>query len=128
MQHVDRPRHIQPLPEPAGTRRARVEAKALRVVTRAKRRDGISGHRGRRRHVGQRAAVRAPEPERPVGPARDLEALLVDGSVMPAAEERKIRERRRAPVRPVAEVMPLAEADPAARETTAPVPVVERPP
>jgi hypothetical protein len=29
--------------------------------------------------------IRPPEPQRPVRPARDLKALLVDGAVMPAA-------------------------------------------
>jgi len=46
-------------------------------------------------------------------------------SVMPAAEEREIRERCRAAVRPVAEVMPLGEAATAARKPAAPVPMVE---
>jgi len=69
MQDVDRPAHIQSLPEPAGARRPRVDVKTDRVVTRAERRDGITGHGSRRRHLGQRAAIRPPKLERPVGPA-----------------------------------------------------------
>src|SRR6266545_4638170 len=128
MQHVDRPAQIQPLPKPAGARRPRVDPEALRVVTCAESPDGITEHCSRRRHLRQRAPVRPLESKRPVGPARDLVALLVNGAVMPAAEERQVRERRRAAVRPVTEVIPLAEADAAAGEAAAPVPMVERAP
>src|SRR5713101_5712423 len=128
MQDVDRPSHIQALPEPAGARRARVDANALRVMTRAESLDGITEHRSRQLHLRERAAVRPSELKRPVGPARDLVALLVHRAVMPATEQREVRERGRAPVRPVAQVMPLAEADAAAREAAALVPMVERSP
>ena len=97
MQDVDRPPYIQAFPEPTGTRRARGEAKALRVVMRPERLDGIPWHRSRRRHLRQRATVGPPETERPVGRARDLIALLVHRPVMPAAEERQVRQRGRAP-------------------------------
>jgi len=127
MQDVDRPPHIQALPKPAGTRRPRGEAKAVRIVTRPKRLDGIPRHRSRRRHLRQRAAIGPPESERSVGPARNLVPLLVHGSVMPATEEREVRERGRAAVGPVAEMMPLAETDAAAGEATAPVPMLEGP-
>jgi hypothetical protein len=116
MEHIDRPAHVQALSEPAGASRPRAEAKALRRMTRPERRDGITGHRGRRRHLGQRAAVRPPEPEGAVALARNLVARLVHRPVMPATEQCQVRERRRAPLRPVAEVMPLPDADPAARE------------
>jgi hypothetical protein len=72
--------------------------------------------------------IRPPEPQRPVRPARDLKALLVDGAVMPAAEHREVRERRRAPVGPVVEVMALAEADATAREAAVAVSMLKRPP
>jgi hypothetical protein len=55
-------------------------------------------------------------------------ALLVDGAVMPAAQQREVRQRRRAPMGPVMEVMPLAEADAAAGEAATPIPMQERPP
>ena len=87
---------------------------------------GLLRHWGRRWHLGQRPAVRPPEPERPVRPARDLIALLVHGPVM--AEEREVRERGRTAVRPVAEMMPLAEADAAAGEAATAIPMVERSP
>jgi hypothetical protein len=58
----------------------------------------------------------------------DLVALLVNRAVMPATEQREIRQRGRAPLRPVTDVMPLPEPDSAARETTAAVSVEERAP
>jgi len=127
MQDVDRVTHVQPLPEPAGARRPRVNPKTLLVVTLSDRSDWITGHRSRCRHLWQRVAIRPPELERPVGPARDLEALLVHRAMMPGTEHREVGQRRRAPVRPVAEMMPLAEADPAAREPAALVPMMKRP-
>jgi hypothetical protein len=105
-----------------------VETKPLRIVPRPERLDRIRGHRGRPRDVGQEPAVRPPEPERAVGLSIDLVALLVDRAVMPATEEREVRERGRATLRPVPDVMPLAEREPAAREAAAPVSRVERSP
>jgi hypothetical protein len=125
MQDIDRPAHIQALSEPAGARRARIEAKTQRIVVRPEHLDGIAAHRSSGRHLRQRAAVRPLEPESPVGSARDPVALLVHRSVMPATEQREVRERCRATLRPVVEVMALTEADPAARKAAAPVPMVE---
>ena len=128
MQDVDRPGHIQSLPEPLGARRPRVDPKALRVMTRAESLYGFNGHRGRWRHIREGPAIRAPERQRAVEPARDLETLLVHRAMMPAAEQGEVRERCRPAMRPVAEIMPLAMAHPAAREAAAPVPSVERSP
>jgi len=125
MQDVDGPPHVQSLPEPTRTPRPCVDSQALRVVTRAEGRNGVLGDRCRRRYVGKRASVRPPELERPVGQPRNLITLLVHRSVMPAAEQREVRERGRAPVRPVAEMMPLGEAQAASREAAALVPMVE---
>jgi len=99
-----------------------------RVVTRPERCDGIPPHHGSLRHLRQRAPVRPPEPERVVRPALDPIALLVHRPVMPAAQQREVRERRRAPVGPVVEVMALAEADATAREAAAAVSMLKRPP
>ena len=125
MQHIDRPRYIQPLPEPGRTPRPRVDTKALRVVRFVESLDGIRWDRGRWRHFGQGAAIWPPELEGAVGPARDLVALLVHCPVMPPTEQGKVRERRRPTVRPVAEMMPLGEAQSAPREAAALVPMVE---
>src|SRR5207244_4549223 len=67
VQDVDRPAHIQSLPEPARTPRPRGDTQALRVVRLVERLDGIRWHHGRRRHLGQRVAVRSPELEGAVG-------------------------------------------------------------
>jgi len=58
----------------------------------------------------------------------DLIALLVDRAVVPATEQREVRERGWAALRPVTDVMPLAEPEPAAREAATLVPVMERAP
>jgi hypothetical protein len=52
----------------------------------------------------------------------------MDGAVMPATEQREVRERGRAALRPVADVMPLPEPHATAREAAAAVAMVERPP
>ena len=85
VQHVDRPADVERLPEPAGARRARVEAKTLRIVTRAERRDGIFWHRGGCRDFRQRVSVGPPEPKCAVGPAPDLKAFFVHRPMMPTA-------------------------------------------
>ena len=128
VQHVDRPDDIQAFPEPARARRPRVQFQSQGLVPRPERRDRIGGQRDRRRDVGQEAAVRPPEPERAVGLGIDAIALLVDRAVVPATEEREVGERGGAALRPVADVMPLAQRQPAAREATAAVSMMERPP
>jgi hypothetical protein len=126
MQDVDRPNHIQALPEPARARRPSVETKALRFMSYPESLDGFFWHCGRRRHLRQGLAIRPPESQGPVRLARDLVALLVHGPMMPAAEQREVRERRWTAVRPVTKMMPLPEADAAAGETATSVPMVER--
>ena len=126
MQDIDRPPDIQPLHEPTRTPRPRVDTKALRVMRRAQGLDRITRHFGRRRPLRQRAPVRPPELERPVGPARDLIALLMDRPMMPTTEHGEVRECGGAAVRPVTDVMPLAEREPAAREAATLIPVMER--
>ena len=86
MQHVERPAHVQPLSQPPGESRARVEPEPLRGVLRPQRPHGVSGHRRQRRHFGQLAPVRSPELEGPIGLTLNLIALLVHRAVMPATE------------------------------------------
>jgi len=82
MQDVDRPADIHALPQPERARRPRVQSKSLCVVPRPEGLNRISGHRDRRRDVGQQAAVRPPEPERAVGrdPLLNLKARADDES------------------------------------------------
>jgi hypothetical protein len=86
VQNVKCVTHVQALPEPAGASRPRMETKALRFMSHPECLDGFPWHRGRRRYIRQRAAIRPPELQRPVGPARDLEALLVHRAMMPGTE------------------------------------------
>ncbi len=126
MQDVDRPAYIQAFPQPARARRPRVEVERLRGVPRPEGLDRIRGHRDRRRDLGQGLAVRPPERERAVGLSIDLVAFLVDRAVVPATEQREVRERGGAAFGPVAHVMPLAQREPAAREAAPAVPVLKR--
>jgi hypothetical protein len=128
MQHVDRIAHVERLAEPARHRGPRVQGAPVGVVARSERVHGIAGHLRRRRDLGQRPAVRAVESKLAVRLSIEPIALFVDGAVMPATEQREIRERRGAALSPVTDVMALAEADPAAREAAAAVAMVERPP
>ena len=128
MQDVDRPAQIQTLPQPARACRPRVKAEPLRVVLLSEGLDRIRRHRRGRRDIRQGPAVRPPEPERAVGLAIYLVALLVYRAMVPATEQREVRQRRRPALRPVPHVMSLAQWEPAAREAAAAVPMVQRAP
>jgi hypothetical protein len=128
MQDVERVTQIKSLAQPGWARGPRVQAEPLRVVLRPERLDRIGGHRGRGRDVWEQLAVRSPELKRAVGLSIDLIALLVHSAMVPATEQREVRERGWAPVRPMMEVMALPERQPAAREAAALVAVVERAP
>src|SRR5216117_516777 len=127
MHDVDGPAHVQALSQPARDRRPRVKAEPLRLVPRPQGLDGIGGYHSRMRPLGQEPPVRLPEVELAVRLSIHLVALLVDRALVPATEQREVRERGRAAVRPVTDVMPLAEREAAAGKAAAPVPVVERP-
>jgi hypothetical protein len=105
-----------------------VEADALRVVLRSNGLHGITEHLGRRRDLGQEPPVRAAEPKLAVWLSIELVALLVDGAVVPAAEQGEVRERGGAALGPMTDVMALTDPHPAAWEAAAGVSVVERPP
>ena len=109
MQDTDRPAEIQALPQPPGARRPRVETEPLRVVPLSEGLDRIRGHRRRGRDIGQRPSVRPTELERAVGLSIHLVALLVHRAMVPATEEREVRERSRPALRPVLHVMSLAQ-------------------
>ena len=100
----------------------------LRIVPRSDGLHGIVGHVARNRDLGENPPVRAAELKLAVRSSIERVALLVHGAVVPATEQREIRERGGTAVRPVADVMPLAEPHATAWEAAAPVPVVERPP
>jgi hypothetical protein len=105
-----------------------MKTKPLRVATPSEGHDGLVGHRGARGHLGQRLSIWPPEAERAVELTRDLVALLVDRTMMPPTEQDEIRQRGWAAAGPMAHVMPLPDAHAAAREATASVSMVQRPP
>jgi hypothetical protein len=105
-----------------------VQVQPVRLVPRAEDRHGFDGDPGRKRHFGERSAVREAETQLAVRLPIDLVAPFVNGAMMPVAEHREIRQRGGATVRPVTDVMALAEARCAAGEPTAPIAVVERSP
>ena len=103
---VDRPANIQSSAEPARTLRMDVET--AREVVGPKSTERISGHSGRMWDLGQRSPVRPAELARTVEPTLHAETVLVDRAMMPAAEQREVRQRRRPTLRPVANVVALA--------------------
>ena len=105
-----------------------MEDKPLRIVSRSQDLNSITAHLGRTRDLGQEPAVRAAEPKLAVRLSIDLVALLVDGAMVAATEQREIRECGGAALCPVTDVVALAEVNPAAREAAAAVAVVQRPP
>src|SRR5439155_760369 len=128
MQDVDRPAHVQALPQPTRCRSPRMQDEPLRLVPPSDGLHGIVGHLVRKRDLGENPPVRTAEPKLAVRLSIELVALLVDRAVVPATEQGEIRERRGAPLCPVTDVMALAEPHATAREAAAAVSVVERPP
>ena len=128
MQHVDRPAHVEPLPEPARASRTRVNVKPPLGVSRPERLDRILRHRRGRRHLRQLSTVRSPEPQCPVRLSLDPIALLVHRVMMASTQQREIGERRGAALSPVAQVVPLCHPHPASREAATLVPLLERAP
>ena len=109
VQDVDRPAHVEPLPQPARARRLRIEVKTGRFIPRPERAHGIFWNRRWTRDHRNRSSVRSLESQLAVGLAFHLVALLVDSAVMTPAEHREVRERGGAAVGPVTDVMALAE-------------------
>jgi hypothetical protein len=100
----------------------------LRIVSRSQNLGRIAAHLRRTRNPGQGSAVRATEAKLALRLSIDLVALLVDGPVVAATEQREIRQCGRAALRPVTDMVALAEPDCAAWEAAAAVAMVERPP
>ena len=101
-----------------------MEPEPLRLVLGAEDRDRIGGHRRRRRDLGQEPAVGPPEPERAIRLAIDPITLLVDRPMVPATQQREVRQRGRAAFGLVAHVMAFTQRQPAAREAAALVAMV----
>src|SRR5438093_6641587 len=128
MQDADGPADVQALPRPARCRSARVQVEPVRFIPRSEDFHRIAAHLRGMRALGQDLAVGAAETKLAIRLSIELVALLVDGAMVTAAEQSKIRQRSGAAVSPVTDVMALAEANAAAGEAAAAVSVVERPP
>ena len=109
VQDVDRIADIQAISRPARHCRPRVKVEPLSVVHREQRVDGIARHRDERRNVRQWPAVRSPEAELSISLPFHLITLFVHRAVMPATQQREIRQRGGASVGPMANVMALTE-------------------
>lgn len=90
MQDVDRPADIEMLPQPTRRRGPRVQVEPGRIVPRSEDLHGIAAQFRRRRDLGQKPAVRTEEPKLAVRLSIELVALLMNGAVMPAAEQSEI--------------------------------------
>ena len=86
-----------------------METEPLRGVPCPERFHGIGGNRWRQWDLRYDPPVRPPERELTVRSSLDLVTLFVDGTVMTAAQQREVRERRRSAVGPVADVVALPE-------------------
>src|SRR5204862_6520794 len=126
MQDVDRPAEIKALPQPTRCCSPRVQDKPGRIVPRSDDCHGIVGHFVRTRDLGENPPVRAAEPKLAVGLSIKPVALFMDRAVVPATEQREIRQRGGTALGPVTDVMARAEANAATRKTAAAVSVVER--
>ena len=126
MQHVDRIGEVQSLAEPAGLRGVRVDVYSLRVVLTSEVLGRIDWHRIGWRHRREKLAVWSAEPELTVELPGHLIALLVDRTMMSAAEQGQIRERRGSAMRPVLDVVPLTESHATTPEAAAVISVVKR--
>src|SRR2546426_4624377 len=128
MQDADRVAHVEPFPQPARHRGPRVQVDPVCLVARTQRMHGIARYRGRRRDLRHDLTVRATEAKLATRLSIELIAFFVNGAVMPATEQREVRERRGPAIGPVTDVMALADANPATREAAAAVSMVERAP
>jgi len=105
-----------------------VDTEPLSLVPRSEDIDGSGGHLSRRRDCGQHTAVRTPECELTVRLSFHLVAVLVNSTMVATTQQREVRQRGGASVRPVTNVMTLAEPYATAGEPTAAVATVERAP
>ena len=96
--------------------RTRARRKPLRIVPLSQRFCGIAGHARSTRDLEERPSVRTQEPQLAVGLSLDLITLLVNGTMVPAAEQGEIGQRRGAALGPVTDVVTLSESAVTARE------------
>jgi hypothetical protein len=116
------------LAQPSWRHGPRMQVKPFRSVPRSKHLHGVAAYLVRRRNVGEDPPIRSAEAKLFIRLSIDPVALLVDGAVVMVTEQGEVRECGGPSVGPVTDVMPLAQPRTTARETTALVAMVERPP
>jgi hypothetical protein len=67
-----------------------VQMKSVRLVLRSENGQRVVGHGGSRRHVRERPPVRTAEPQLSIGVPVQLEALLMDGTMVAATQQCEI--------------------------------------
>src|SRR5262245_47225451 len=127
MQDIDGVAHIERLTSPIRYGRPRVQGQSILLVPHAHHGDGIRRHGGWQRHVMNDPPIGPPELKRAVRMALDLIALLVDRAMVPATQEREIRELRWPTLSPVTDVVSLPNPYAAAREATPVVAMMQHP-
>src|SRR5262249_5103381 len=128
MQHADCVPEVQPFSMPVGRRRPRVQAQAFGFIPRADHRRRIATYLRPTRDLRQKITVRPSEAKLAIRSSLDLVAFLMNGAMVPTAEQGEVRERGGPAVGPVLNVMALAETSPTAGESAAAVSVMERSP
>ncbi len=94
---------------PTRTRGLRVDVESEADICGAQGWQRISGESRSRGNVREYSPIRAPELKRAVRLWDDLITLFMDASVMPPAEQREIRECRRATRCPMMDVMSFGD-------------------
>jgi hypothetical protein len=125
MQDVDRVAHVERFAEPSRRRGVRVEGQPICFVPCSQDSEGIIGNRGRRRHVQQWSPIRSAEPHAALRSWLDMVSLLVNSSVVSAAQKCEVGQRGGPALRPVPDVMALSEAHATARKATAAIAMVQ---
>jgi len=90
--------------------------------------DRIRGHHCSRRHFEQASPVWPAKLQGTVVLSLELETFLVDRTVVPATQQREIRQRGRPAFRPVTDVMTFAESHTTAGKATPAISLVQRTP
>jgi hypothetical protein len=105
MEHVDRVADVEPLPLPTRSGGPRGHHDPGRIVLRSDIAHRVRRRRWRRRHIRHDAAIRAAEAKLAIGLSIDSIPLLVDGTVVAAAEQYEVRQRGGTALCPVADVV-----------------------
>jgi hypothetical protein len=110
MQDVDRVSDVETLPEPSGRTAVRANRDTFLIVPCSQHAGGMVWDSGGDRHFGKNLTIRTAEAQLAVRLAIDSIAFLVNRPMMPATQERQVRQRGRASLSPMTDVMALSES------------------